>query len=169
MRKDFILLSYHTDRSKSDRKKAILRSLKNVNLPEDRIYKSYPCQLSGGQLQRAAIAMAMILKPKLLVADEPTTALDSITAAKVLKLIADLKEQTNCAVLFITHDLRHVRKYANKIAVMLDGEIVESGEADVIFQQPQHVYTKQLLAAIPSLRETPSRLLSIDRNEVPLV
>lgn len=151
------MLKTHTNDSKKQRKERALQSLNVVNLQEERVYKSYPFQLSGGQLQRAAIAMAMILKPKLLIADEPTTALDSITAANVLRLIADLKQQTNCAVLFITHDLRHVRNYANNVAVMLNGEIVESGAKTAILQQPQHTYTKSLLTAIPSLRGTPER------------
>lgn len=159
------MLKAHTSMSKKERKEYSLLSLKNVHLPEERVYKSYPFQLSGGQLQRAAIAMAMILKPKLLIADEPTTALDSMIAVSVLELIADLKEQTNCAVLFITHDLRHVRKYADQMAIMLRGEIVECGEKRAIFENPQHSYTKQLFKAIPPLRETPSRLLTIDEKE----
>lgn len=155
------MLRTHTDMSKSERKECALHALKNVRLPEERVYASYPFQLSGGQLQRAAIAMAMMLKPKLLIADEPTTALDSMTAASVLKLIHNVKEETDCAVLFITHDLRHVRKYANKLAVMRKGEIVEAGEKDAVFAHPNHSYTKQLFAAVPPLRETPSRLLSV--------
>ncbi|RFU69424.1 ABC transporter ATP-binding protein [Peribacillus saganii] len=155
------MLKTHTNNSKQQRKERALETLKNVNLPEERVYKSYPFQLSGGQLQRAAIAMAMMLKPKLLIADEPTTALDSITATHVLQLISNLQQQTNCAVLFITHDLRHVRKYANKMAVMLKGEIVESGSKTSILQQPQHAYTKALIAAIPSLRSTKNRLVTI--------
>jgi peptide/nickel transport system ATP-binding protein len=154
------MLKTHTNDAKKQRKAKALESLRIVNLPEERVYKSYPFQLSGGQLQRAAIAMAMILKPRLLIADEPTTALDSITAASVLQLIAELKQETNCAVLFITHDLRHVRKYANKMAVMLEGEIVESGCKNAILHKPKHTYTKSLLEAIPSLRTSPERLLS---------
>lgn len=163
------MLSAHTSMSKKERKEYSLLSLKNVQLPEAKVYKSYPFQLSGGQLQRAAIAMAMLLKPKLLIADEPTTALDGMTAMRILELIADLKEQTNCAVLFITHDLRHVRKYADRMAIMLRGEIVESGEKDSIFEKPGHPYTKQLFAAIPPLRETPLRLLTIDEKEAVLI
>ncbi|MFP3121923.1 ABC transporter ATP-binding protein [Ectobacillus funiculus] len=163
------MLKTHTSMSRKERKEYSLLSLKNVQLPEERVYKSYPFQLSGGQLQRAAIAMAMILKPKLLIADEPTTALDGMTAMSVLELIADLKEQTNCAVLFITHDLRHVRKYADTMAIMLRGEIVEAGEKGAIFEKPQHPYTKQLFTAIPPLRETPARLLTIAEKEAVLI
>lgn len=163
------MLKTHTSLSKKERVELSLLTLKNVALPEERVYKSYPFQLSGGQVQRAAIAMATMLKPKLLIADEPTTALDSLTALKVLELIADLQAQTKCAVLFITHDLRHVRKYANKMAIMLNGEIVEHGEKEIIFQQPQHSYTKQLFAAIPPLKNPPSRLLTVSQEEAVLV
>ncbi|UOE57795.1 ABC transporter ATP-binding protein [Cytobacillus oceanisediminis] len=155
------MLKTHTKDSKQQRKVRVLESLRNVNLPEERVYKSYPFQLSGGQLQRAAIAMATILKPKLLIADEPTTALDSITAAHVLQLLADLQKQTNCAVLFITHDLRHVRKFANKMAVMRKGRIVESGKKTEVLKHPQHVYTKELIAAVLSLKTTKERLATI--------
>jgi peptide/nickel transport system ATP-binding protein len=155
------MLKTHSNDSKQLRKERALDSLNNVNLPGERVYKSYPFQLSGGQLQRAAIAMATILKPKLLIADEPTTALDSITAAHVLQLLADLQKQTSCAVLFITHDLRHVRKFANKMAVMRKGEIVESGIKTAVLKHPKHAYTKALIAAIPSLKETKDRLVTI--------
>ncbi|MCM3765620.1 ABC transporter ATP-binding protein [Neobacillus niacini] len=158
------LLKTHTTLSKKERKKAALSILKDVNLFDERIYNSYPFQLSGGQLQRAAIAMAVVLKPKLLIADEPTTALDSMSASRVLGLIAKLKQQMGCAVLFITHDLRHVKKYANQVAIMKQGKVVEQGSKESIFENPQHDYTKQLFAAIPPLRETPSRLFMISEN-----
>lgn len=156
----------HTNLSKAERKEHSYLSLKQVGLPEERVYKSYPFQLSGGQLQRAAIAMATILKPKLLIADEPTTALDSLTSMKVLDLINQLRKKTNCGVLFITHDLRHVRKYADNVAIMYRGKIVEYGKKEAVFQHLQHPYTKQLFAAIPPLRETPSRLLEVKEKEV---
>ncbi|KIL49298.1 ABC transporter ATP-binding protein [Jeotgalibacillus soli] len=154
------MLRTHTNHSKKERKERALHSLKLVELPEERVYNSYSFQLSGGQLQRAAIAMAMILEPKLLIADEPTTALDSMTAANILQLMADLKEKAGCAVFFITHDLRHVRKYANKVAIMRNGVIVESGMKSNVFHQPKHEYTKALFEAIPSLRKTSARLSS---------
>ncbi|MBT2689418.1 ABC transporter ATP-binding protein [Bacillus sp. ISL-47] len=155
------MLRTHLNDSKQLRKSRALECLNNVNLPGERVYQSYPFQLSGGQLQRAAIAMATILKPKLLIADEPTTALDSITAVHVLQLLAELQKQTNCAVLFITHDLRHVRKFANKMAVMRKGEIVESGMKTAVLMNPKHAYTKALIAAIPSLKQTKERLVTI--------
>ncbi|MDI3411532.1 ATP-binding cassette domain-containing protein [Bacillus sonorensis] len=121
-------------------------------MPENRVYESYPFQLSGGQLQRAAIAQAMVLKPQLLIADEPTTALDSITAADVLQQLAMLRDKTNCAVLFITHDLRLVERYADQTAVMQNGAIVENGRTATIIKRPQHEYTKRLFAAVPPLK-----------------
>lgn len=158
------ILKTHTSLPAKERKELSLEVLNQVKLPSNRVYNLYPFQMSGGQLQRAAIAMAMILKPKVLIADEPTTALDSVTAAKILDLIFQLKEQTDCAVIFITHDLRHVRKYADKMAVMLQGEIVEVGTKEAIFLKPQHYYTKQLFASIPPLRGTQKRLLEMEET-----
>lgn len=147
----------HAPMPKKQRIQQAKKALASVGLPED-FYTRYPSQLSGGQLQRAAIALALLFKPDLVIADEPSTALDGVTAANVLKLLADLKEQTNCAVLFITHDLRHVRKYANRLAVMLDGEVVECEKAETILTHPAHSYTKKLFAAVPPLRETSASL-----------
>ncbi|WLR54935.1 ABC transporter ATP-binding protein [Mesobacillus subterraneus] len=160
------LLITHTPLSKQARKEASLSIFNEVNLPAERVYNSYPFQLSGGQLQRAAMAMAVVLKPKLLIADEPTTALDSMSAVRVLDMIAKLRKQTGCAVFFITHDLRHVKKFANQIAIMKKGKIVEQGGKESIFNNPQHDYTKQLFAALPPLRETPSRLFMMNENLV---
>lgn len=158
-------LKTHTDMQKKERKAISLQALRDVSLPENRTYESYPFQLSGGQLQRAAIALAMLLKPKLLIADEPTTALDSLTTIKVLDLLKQLQAQTGCAVLFITHDLRQVRKYADTLAIMKQGMIVESGSKDAIFRRPQQAYTKMLLSAIPPLKNAPSRLLTFSNEE----
>ncbi|WP_353047779.1 ATP-binding cassette domain-containing protein [Planococcus sp. ISL-109] len=115
------------------------------------MYGRYPFQLSGGQLQRSSIALALPAKPDILIADEPTAALDSISAFKVLRLLADLQQETGCAMLFITHDLRHVRKYADRIVVMKEGVVVEQGEKHTILENPQHPYTKVLIAASPAL------------------
>ncbi|MDA7027067.1 ABC transporter ATP-binding protein [Bacillus sp. CLL-7-23] len=147
------MVKTHTDWSYKQRKDEILRSFKEINLPETRVYESYPFQLSGGQLQRAAIAQALVLKPKLIIADEPTTALDSITAANVLKQLELLRGKTNCAVFFITHDLRLVKRYADRASVMLNGEIVESGSAESLIKHPKHDVTKRLFSAIPSLKK----------------
>jgi peptide/nickel transport system ATP-binding protein len=154
----------HSELSKKDRTDAIFQALKAVNLPNERVYKSYASQLSGGQLQRAAIALALMMKPALIIADEPTTALDSVSAAEVLQLLHKLKEETGCAILFITHDLRHVRKYADRAAIMLAGEIVEENSIESLFHAPRHFYTKKLFNAIPSLQKTPDRLLDTQKK-----
>ena len=154
----------HSKLSKKDRKVAIFQALKAVNLPNERVYKSYASQLSGGQLQRAAIALALVMKPALIIADEPTTALDSVSAAEVLQLLHKLKEEAGCAILFITHDLRHVRKYADRAAIMLAGEIVEENSIESLFHAPHHFYTKKLFNAIPSLQKTPDRLLDTQKK-----
>lgn len=114
----------------------------------------YPFQLSGGQLQRVAIALALLLKPELVVADEPTTALDSISSFRILQLLATLQKETGCAILFITHDLRHAAKYADRILVMKEGHIVEQGEQAKILVSPEHAYTRALIDAIPTLKQT---------------
>lgn len=151
------VLRTHTQLLRTERKRKALDALQSVKL-EEMIYSSYPCQLSGGQLQRAAIAFAMMLNPSLLIADEPTTALDSITAHHILQLILKLTSDANCAVLFITHDLRLVKKYATKIGVMEKGRIVETGKKNEVLEDPQHPYTKMLLKAIPKLLDTRARL-----------
>jgi peptide/nickel transport system ATP-binding protein len=145
------MIQAHCSLTKKERRDIAFQALEDVQLPAKRVYDSYPFQLSGGQLQRASIAMAIMLNPKLLIADEPTTALDSITAAHVLEVIANIKEKINCAVLFITHDLRQAKKYSNTIAVMKQGEIVEMGTKESIIHRPCHPYTKLLVSAVPTI------------------
>ncbi|MCA0987365.1 ABC transporter ATP-binding protein [Guptibacillus algicola] len=157
------VLRTHTKWSRHERLGIALNALKDVKLQES-VYRSYPCQLSGGQLQRVAIATSMMLSPSLLIADEPTTALDSITAHHVLELLSKLANEANCGVLFITHDLRHVKKYATRIAVMKDGQIVETGTKEKIFTNPQHPYTKSLLKAIPKLNDHRTRLIGLEKE-----
>ena len=129
----------------------ILELLNKVGIrdPEDRL-DSYPHQLSGGQRQRVMIAMALANKPDILIADEPTTALDVTIQAQILELLADLQKSENMGMLFITHDLGIVRRIADRVCVMKDGEIVETGVTREIFDNPQHPYTRKLLAAEPS-------------------
>nr|WP_279306497.1 ABC transporter ATP-binding protein [Microvirga solisilvae] len=137
-----------------------LELLTEVNLPNpELIARAYPHELSGGQRQRVMIAMALALEPKLLIADEPTTALDVTTQAQVLKLIDNLRRQKGTAVLFITHDFGVVAEIADRVAVLQNGELVEQGTVDEVLRNPQHSYTKRLLAAVPSLTPPPPKEL----------
>ena len=131
-----------------------LLNMVGIREPESRL-RSYPHQLSGGQRQRVMIAMALANGPDLLIADEPTTALDVTIQAQILELLADLKQRENMSLLFITHDLGIVRKIADRVCVMKDGEIVESGPTERIFTAPEHPYTRKLLAAEPTGRPDP--------------
>lgn len=132
---------------------AILENLKRVELrdPEQKL-NAYPHQLSGGERQRVMIAMALINEPKLLIADEPTTALDVTVQAQILALIKRLQRETNMAVLFISHDLGVVKRLASRVAVMKNGQLVEQNETAALFNDPQHEYTQRLIAAEPSGR-----------------
>ncbi|MBB3111382.1 peptide/nickel transport system ATP-binding protein [Paenibacillus phyllosphaerae] len=134
----------HLTLSKAERRQQANSALISVGLQEE-MYDRYPAQLSGGQLQRASIAIALLLRPDLLIADEPTTALDSMSSFRVLELLAKLQQDTGCAILFITHDLRHVRKYADRIAVMKDGHIIETDAAQQVLHQPQQSFTRLLI------------------------
>jgi peptide/nickel transport system ATP-binding protein len=134
------------------RRRAI-EALEAVAIPEAaRRYGDYPHQFSGGQRQRILIAMALINRPRLLIADEPTTALDVTVQAQVLELLRDLQRQHGLAMLFISHDLAVVGQVASRVAVMRAGEIVESGPSARLLTAPGHAYTKSLLAAVPTLR-----------------
>jgi peptide/nickel transport system ATP-binding protein len=134
------------------RRRAIA-ALEEVAIPEaSRRYGDYPHQFSGGQRQRILIAMAIINRPRLLIADEPTTALDVTVQAQILALLADLKKQYGLTMLFISHDLAVVGQVASRVAVMRDGKIVETGAAHTMLATPQHLYTRSLLAAVPTLR-----------------
>lgn len=135
--------------------------LRLVMLPEDRVLKSYPHQLSGGMRQRVNIALALLLKPRLLVLDEPTTALDVITQRTIIEILQDLQSQLGFAMVFITHDLALASELANRVAVMYKGRIVELGSVGDIYGNPQHPYTKALLAAIPRWDDEPGTLASI--------
>ncbi|NBS59031.1 MAG: ABC transporter ATP-binding protein [Betaproteobacteria bacterium] len=146
------VLSEHTQLSPTERRAKILATILEVSLPEpERIYASYPHQLSGGQRQRIVIAMALILDPALIIADEPTTALDVTTQAQILQLIRDLQARHGTGVLFITHDFGVVAEIAQRVAVLRLGELVEFGARDEVLKNPQHEYTKMLIRAVPTL------------------
>jgi microcin C transport system ATP-binding protein len=144
------VLYVHKGLRRSEARARTLELLRVVGLPEaERRLGAYPHQLSGGQRQRVMIAMALANEPDLLIADEPTTALDVTIQAQILKLLSDLQKRFGMALLLITHDLGIVRKMADRVCVMSQGEIVESGPATEIFENPQHEYTRRLLAAEP--------------------
>ncbi len=147
------ILHLHQNISPQDARSGVLDLLNQVGIrkPEKRL-NAYPHELSGGQRQRVMIAMALANRPELLIADEPTTALDVTVQAQILKLLRNLKDQHGMSMLFITHDLGIVRKIADRVCVMTNGEIVETGPVAEIFDNPQHAYTKHLLAAEPKGR-----------------
>ncbi len=146
------VLETHTDLSATERQARILDILELVHLPDPpRMASSYPHQLSGGQRQRIMIAMALVLDPVLLIADEPTTALDVTTQAQILHLIKELQDRHDAGVLFITHDFGVVADIADKVAVMQWGEIVEFGEAKQVLTNPTEPYTRMLVSSIPSM------------------
>ena len=120
-----------------------------LNNPEE-VYEKYPHELSGGMLQRAMIAAAIIIRPKLLLLDEPTTALDVTIQAQILELLKRLNKEYDASMLFISHNLNVVRKLCNEVAVMQRGLLVEEGKTEQVFYHPQHEYTKRLIAAIPT-------------------
>jgi len=146
------VLDVHTSLSSEAKRAKVINIMEQVHLPDvERIYQSYPHQLSGGQRQRIMIAMALILEPVVLIADEPTTALDVTTQKQILSLIAELQEKHGTAVLFITHDMGVVAEIADRVCVMRSGEIVERGTIRDVLTSPQQQYTKDLLGSVPSL------------------
>src|SRR5437763_3314415 len=146
------VLRVHTDLDARARRQKILAMMEHVRLPDvERIFGSYPHRLSGGQRQRIMIAMALVLEPELLSADEPTTALDVTTQKQILTLIRDLQHDHGTAVLFITHDMGVVAEIADRVAVMRQGRLVETGSLETILRTPAMEYTSNLLSAVPSL------------------
>ena len=146
------VLSEHTQLSAAKRREKVIAIVNEVLLPDpERMVASYPHQLSGGQRQRIMIAMALVLDPVLLIADEPTTALDVTTQAQILKLVLDLQRRHGTGVLFITHDFGVVAEIAHRVAVLRLGEMVELGAKDEVLRRPRHDYTKMLMASVPTL------------------
>jgi len=151
-----------------ERAKEMLR-LVGINNPEKRMHQ-YPHEFSGGMRQRAMIAMALICDPKLLIADEPTTALDVTIQAQILRLMKDLQERVNTSIIFITHNLGVVAEICDRVSVMYGGHIVEQGTVDEIFYNPQHPYTKGLLASMPRLDdEKKQKLIPIEGTPIDLL
>ncbi len=146
------VLRIHGSWSRQERREKVLDMLNSVHMPDVKaIYRAYPHQLSGGQRQRIVISMALILQPKLLIADEPTTALDVTTQKQILLLIRELQEQHDTAVMFITHDFGVVAEIADRIVVMNQGEVVEMNDRDGILARPAEPYTRMLVSSVPSL------------------
>ncbi len=144
-------LRVHSKLTARQRKALALQVMRHVDLPDpETTYSKYPHQMSGGQRQRAMIAAAFISRPKLLICDEPTTALDVTVQAQILNLLLRINEQSDVGLLFISHDLSVVRRLCQRVAVMYKGRIVETGPAEQVFSHPQHEYTQRLVAAIPS-------------------
>jgi len=145
------VLRLHTDLKPEERKKLALEALDAVELQDPAgVYEKYPHELSGGMLQRAMIAAAIVIRPRLLLLDEPTTALDVTIQAQILELLKKLNRESGISMLFISHNLNVVRKLCSRVAVMQRGELVEEGDTERVFHQPQHPYTQRLIAAIPT-------------------
>ncbi|MCI7813734.1 MAG: ABC transporter ATP-binding protein [Lachnospiraceae bacterium] len=146
-------LKLHTKDDRKTRKEKVIAMMREVELPNpEELYGKYPHQLSGGMRQRVMIAAALVTEPKLLIADEPTTALDVTIQAQILKLLKKMNEKHRTAILFISHDLGVIRYLCDRVIVMNEGETVETGAITDVFEHPQEDYTKKLLEAIPNRR-----------------
>jgi len=156
-------LKQHRGLSEADARAAAIKLLDRVGIPQANLrIKDYPHQFSGGMRQRVMIAMALACRAKLLIADEPTTALDVTIQAQIIDLINELKNEIKTAVIIITHDLGVIAALADQVAVMYAGHIVELGPVRDLFKSPQHPYTQALLGAVPRLHNWPERLTTID-------
>ncbi len=157
------VLHHHMGMNKSQaRERAIeLLRLVDINAPEKRL-KQYPHELSGGMRQRVMIAIALACEPQLIIADEPTTALDVTIQAQILELLTDLQERLNVSVILITHDLGVVAQMSHRVAVMYAGRIIEEGNVDEVFADPIHPYTQGLIKSTPSLDKVTERMVSIE-------
>lgn len=156
------ILKQHKKLSAKELKSEVVKLFEKVKLPNpEKIAQSYPHQISGGQKQRVMIAMAIACKPKILIADEPTTALDVTVQKEIIQLLKDIQKETKMSIIFISHDLSLISEIANRVLVMYKGAIVEQGQTDEIFRNPQNNYTKALIASRPSLHVRVKRLPTI--------
>ena len=147
-------LLLHTDLSSVQRKERAIRMLQDVDLKDvERIYRAYPHEISGGQRQRVMLAAALICNPKLLIADEITTALDVTVQASILELLKRFNKERGVSILFISHDLNLVRKLCDRVLVMQKGRVLEEGMTEELFAAPKTEYTKELLESIPQFRK----------------
>ena len=155
-------LTYHTNLNQAERKARAIELLTDVGMVNPQLtYSNLPHELSGGMRQRAMIAIALACKPDLIIADEPTTALDVTIQAQILDLLRELQAETQSSILLITHDLGVVAEMADRVAVMYAGQIVETASADDLFKNPRHPYTRSLMASIPHAGEEMERLHAI--------
>ena len=161
-------LMVHGEADKEVAKEKAISILSDVGIGPER-FNDYPHQLSGGMRQRVMIAMALILKPDLVIADEPTTALDVVTQAQIVDLMKDLKEKYKMSLIFISHDISLVSEVADRMAVMYAGQVVEVGDVLSIFDEPLHPYTKALLEAIPNIELADQKLVYIPGSPPDLV
>ena len=165
------VLRVHKGMSRKEAKKGVIELMERVRIPEpNRRARQYPHQMSGGMRQRVVIAMALACQPRILIADEPTTALDVTIQAQILALLRELKNDLDAGIIFITHDMGVVAEIADRVLVMRRSRAIETGGVDEIFHRPQHPYTKKLLSAVPKLgsmngSDTPA-LFHLDREEV---
>ncbi|MCR1899328.1 ABC transporter ATP-binding protein [Irregularibacter muris] len=161
------MLLLHSNRTKKEAMEATIEKLKLVSIPSpEKVIKQYPHELSGGMRQRVMIAMAMACNPKLLIADEPTTALDVTIQAQILDLIKELRDKSDASILLITHDLGVVAEMCDRVIVMYAGRVVEKADVYSLYDNPQHPYTVGLLQSLPALNDMRSRLHTI-RGTVP--
>jgi peptide/nickel transport system ATP-binding protein len=166
--------AHNPGRSRAEVRETVLQAMESVAIADPaRRYRDYPHQFSGGQRQRIMIAMALANRPRLLIADEPTTALDVTVQKQILDLLADLRERFGLTMLFISHDLAVVSQVADRVAVMRHGLLLEEGPREAIFRSPVHAYTKALMGAVPTMSTDIARPLSVvgrsqDLAELPL-
>jgi peptide/nickel transport system ATP-binding protein len=161
-------LIVHRNLAPAETRRAAIAMLEEVGIPEPALrFEQYPFELSGGMCQRAMIAMALICRPRLLIADEPTTALDVTIQAQILELMKRLRDTTGTAILLITHDMGVVADMADRVAVMYAGRIIEEAPVDALFARQEHPYARLLLSTIPRLDGTPKTVLPTIEGSVP--